>query len=668
MNILSVLAPAILVLLAVACAAENPTPAPTPAPDLQTTPDLGATVEAAVAAALPTGTPTPTPDIDATVEARMSATLAAIPAPTSAPEATTAPTATTAPEATMTPQPTAVPTATPTVVPTATPTVVPTVVPTATPTVVPTAIPTATLQPTPEAITTKLGGKLTVAINHFDTEIMDPHIAGKNVGLYIFNHSQDYLMGIDVDNTLSNAWGWADSWEQVNGSTWDITLKQDIIDHDGVNITAEDGVWNVTRWASDEAAGGYNAVSGGWRNIFKDAEALDSHKFRINLLQDYAFVFNIIPPIGGADLYVFPKHSWVDNGGTPEGWAAAGYGGTGFTDMKVHTLGQSVRHHRFDGYYGDAEYHFKFREMEVILSAWDAPRLAQVATGQVDIANMSGPYVEEIRAAGLKVDGPKAVDVVYLGIYQTFDPGHCTNKLNVRRAMNLAVDAEAIRAGIWPPGIVTPAITAFTSPQDESWNPTLTPYGYDPDEAKRLLKEEGCAGFRFDAYAYDFAAGPEMADMTDAIVTYLVAAGIDARYTPINWAANSQKLRNLQFGSDDGPASGGAHWQLGGRNFGDKIRVHGLCGPQGGSVCNLPDPETWRHRYLEYASIMDKDRRVARAQEMSKELYDLYAGIPIAMRNAVWALDPHTICGDWKPIDGTPAHTMFNTLVPCETW
>ena len=150
------------------------------------------------------------------------------------------------------------------------------------------------------------------------------------------------------------------------------------------------------------------------------------------------------------------------------------------------------------------------------------------------------------------MDGPKAVDVVYLGIYQTYDPGHCTNKLNVRKAMNLAVDAEAIRQGIWPPGLVLPGITAFSSPQDESWNPSLTPYPYDPEEAKRLLKAEGCDGFKFDAYGYDFAAGPEMADMVDAIVTYLVAAGIDATYTPIDWAANALKVRNLGFGSEDG--------------------------------------------------------------------------------------------------------------------
>ena len=513
----------------------------------------------------------------------------------------------------------------------------------------------------------KLGDKLTVALNTFDNEVMDSHVAGKNVGMFSFNHSQDYLMGVEVDNTLTNAWGWSDSWEMVDGSTWDLTFHKDIMDHDGVNITAADCVWNIERLVAPEAVGGFNVFSGSMVNILESVEALDTYKCRINLLQDYAFVFNILPPIGGSDGYVFPMHSWEDNGGTAAGYAAGGFGGTGFVDMVEHKVGQSASFVRFDDYYGDEEFKFKFREMEVLLAAEEAPRLALVQTGKVDIANMSGPYVEEIRAAGLTVDGPKAVDVVYMGIYQTFDDGFCTNKVNVRKAMNLAVDADAIRQGIWPPGLVSPGITAFTSPQDESWNPTLVPYGYDVEEAKRLLRAEGCDGFKFDAYGYDFAAGPEMADMVDSIVTYLVAAGIDATYTPVDWAANSAKVRNLQFSSENGPASGGAHWQLGGRNFADKIRVHGLCGPQGGSVCNLPNPEAWKTKYLAYASVMDRDERVALAQSMSKELYDLYAGVPIALRNAVWAIDPKTICGDWQPIDGTPAHTMFNTLIPCET-
>ncbi len=71
----------------------------------------------------------------------------------------------------------------------------------------------------------------------------------------VFNHAHDFMMGVEVDNTLTNAWGWADSWEQIDGSTWDIDVMEGLLDHDGVEITVEDGVWNVTRWASRPSSG-----------------------------------------------------------------------------------------------------------------------------------------------------------------------------------------------------------------------------------------------------------------------------------------------------------------------------------------------------------------------------------------------------------------------------
>ena len=90
----------------------------------------------------PSAEPLPTTDIDATVEARMSATLTAMPDPTDAP--VSAPTAMPMPASTATlmpaPTATAMPTATPTPRPTATP--IPTPTPTPKPTATPTPIPT----------------------------------------------------------------------------------------------------------------------------------------------------------------------------------------------------------------------------------------------------------------------------------------------------------------------------------------------------------------------------------------------------------------------------------------------------------------------------------------------------------------------------------------------
>ena len=141
MTVWRVVAPAVVILMAVACADESPTPLATP--------DIDAMVRTAVAEVLPTATSTAAPDIDATVEARVAAALAAI--PTATPTPTTTPTPTPVP--TTTPTPTPVPTATPTPTTTPTPTHVPTTTPTPTPvptaTPTPTPVPTATPTPTP---------------------------------------------------------------------------------------------------------------------------------------------------------------------------------------------------------------------------------------------------------------------------------------------------------------------------------------------------------------------------------------------------------------------------------------------------------------------------------------------------------------------------------------
>ncbi len=557
------------------------------------------------------------------------------------PPATTAP-ATAAPEATMAAEPTAVPTA----------------------------APQATPEPTEAMMMdAKLGGKLTVALNSFGNEDMNPNNAGKIYGLAIGAHAADFMMGIEEDNTLTNAWGWSESWAQVDGDTWDFFIRKDMVDHDGVEVTAEDCAWITEHWSTDLANQPGGAISPGWqRQIYKSSEAVDKYHCRVETKQDYAFMWNIIPPIGGADLYAWPKRGWVDlAGGDVDRFDEVGAPMTGFVDYIEREVGNYVRHERFEDYYADEEFHFKFREMEVIVASEDAPRLALVASGKADIANSSGPYVEEIRDQGMKVDGPANVDVVYLALYETRDPNHCTSKVEVRKAMNLAVDQEAVVNGIWAPGTATRAISPFSTFYDESHNPLLQPYPYDPDEARRLLEEAGCAGFDFEGFGYSWAAGPEMADMVDAVVTYLQGVGINARYTPLDWTANVDKVNAGLMSSEHTIASGGAHWQLAARNFGEKIRVHGLCRSHGGGVCNLDDQEYWEDVYLSYAAMTNEEERIKFAQEKAKELYDGYFGVPIALRSGIWAINADTICGEWHPIDGTPSHVMFNTLIPCET-
>ena len=303
--------------------------------------------------------------------------------------------------------------------------------------------------------------------------------------------------------------------------------------------------------------------------------------------------------------------------------------------------------------------------MELVLSSEDAPRIALVQTGAAHMANSSGPFVEEIRAAGLEVDGAKMVDNVYGNFYQSYDEGHCTNKLNVRKALNLAVDAEAIVDALWAPGTATRISHPYTSPFVESWDPSLGLYGYDPDEAMTLLEQEGCAGFDIVVYGFAYAAGPEMLDMQDSICTYFNAVGVNCTFTPIDATAVRPLRQEEKLGSADGPPHSGAHWIPSARNFGEMLRSHGLCPSRGGSVCGMAQQDKYLALKDQYATEADPATRQALAKKISRMVFDEYeGGIPIASRDWIWAVDPNKICG-WEPIDGTAARPMWNTVVPC---
>ena len=340
----------------------------------------------------------------------------------------------------------------------------------------PTVAPTAMAEPTSPPAAVALAAKLRIAINNFSLDEVAPFQGGK-VGLQAPDPFADFLMGITRNNVLTNAWGWSDSWEQIDGKRWDLTLKKDVKFHDGYGLMdAEDVKLGLDILSTEEAAASQCTYCSTWIDLYDRTEILDDHKIRIHLKTDYAFLFNIIPPIGGGDLFMFSVDAWNDGGGTSEGYEKLSAPGSGPFDFIERKVGQFYRFDRFDDYYSP-DFRANHKEMEIILAVEAAPRLALVRTGEVDMANMSGPFVEEIRAAGLKVDGAKSVDNVYGNFYQSYDPGHCTNKLNVRKALNLAVDVDALVLSLWAPARRRGSLIPTPAPIPRSTTPT---WGFIP--------------------------------------------------------------------------------------------------------------------------------------------------------------------------------------------
>ena len=120
----------------------------------------------------------------------------------------------------------------------------------------PTAMPVATATPE-SAPDDGLADKLTIAINNFDKDDLDPYRSGKT-NLASPDPFADFLIGVTRDNALTNVWGWSDSWEQIDGKTWDLTLRDDLKFHDGYGFADAADVKEIADlWATDDAVGSH---------------------------------------------------------------------------------------------------------------------------------------------------------------------------------------------------------------------------------------------------------------------------------------------------------------------------------------------------------------------------------------------------------------------------
>jgi ABC-type transport system substrate-binding protein len=98
--------------------------------------------------------------------------------------------------------------------------------------------------------------------------------------------------------------------------------------------------------------------------------------------------------------------------------------------------------------------------------------------------------------------------------------------IRFRKALNLAIDKEAIIkqlfAGLAKPIAMYPGSNIFALGGD----PTLKPYPFDPQEARRLIKEGGWEGHEFTLISYDRAGCPEITRVIEAMAGFWEKIGV----------------------------------------------------------------------------------------------------------------------------------------------
>lgn len=162
-------------------------------------------------------------------------------------------------------------------------------------------------------------------------------------------------------------------------------------------------------------------------------------------------------------------------------------------------------------------------------------RIAEFEVGNLDILEIPRAELPRWRSRGSEILEEQELRVVYIGLNNERPP---FNDPKVRRALNLAVDVESIvervlfGAALRAKGVLPPALRLSLNQADL--------YAYNPEEARRLLREAGCGeGLGIEIWQRD---NPEGGRILESVQGYLARVGVRAELVTREWGAFKQAI------------------------------------------------------------------------------------------------------------------------------
>lgn len=389
------------------------------------------------------------------------------------------------------------------------------------------------------------GGTLTIGLP-VEPETLDPGDAVYVQEQFILMNLFDSLLSISPDGELHP--GLATAWEpNADYSEFTFTLRQDVTFHDGTPFTAE-------------------AVKASFDHINSDAVLESGGK---SLLQDHSYVETVVVDDYtvtvkfGASYPLFLRDAsrqWLSIS-SPAALEASGadYGrnpvGTGpFKFVQWDAQSQIVLERNPDYNWGPefAAHQGPANLEQVVFRILPeaATRLTAFETGEVLIAG-EPPALDAIALAGsgaatIQTFAQPGVPAILM-INATKAP---TDNVNVRKAMIFAVNQEELaqtafqELGLPATSVISPTTWAY----DEG---AASLYSYNPEEAARLLEEEGWVDADGDGVrekdgetlTIDWPDNPAWSEaFNELLIGYLSEAGFDVQYRSMDDGAAYEEL------------------------------------------------------------------------------------------------------------------------------
>ncbi len=371
----------------------------------------------------------------------------------------------------------------------------------------------------------------------------------------------------------------AESWTvSEDGLAYTFRLRKGVKFHANKDFTptrdvnADDVLFSFERqWRPDHpfhkvSGGGYDYFNSlGMPALLKAVEKLDDHTVRFTLnAVEAPFLANLALPF--AAILSAEYADAMMRRGTPERVDQAPIG-TGPFRFVAYQKDAVVRFAAFDAHWAGRA---PLDELVFAITPDAAVRQARLKAGECHVV----PFPVPADVPALKAD-PEVVVLEQEGLNIGYIAFNVTKKpfddVRVRRALNMAVDKQAIVAAVYQ-GAGVPAVNPIP-PTLWSYNASVRDYPFDPDKAKELLADAGFAkGLTLDLWAMPVqrAYNPNARRMAEMVQADFARIGVTAKIVTYEWGeyrkrvqAGDHQLAMLGWVGDNGDPDNFLHTLLG---------------------------------------------------------------------------------------------------------
>jgi ABC-type transport system substrate-binding protein len=496
-------------------------------------------------------------------------------------------------------------------------------------------------------------GTLTVAVATFGNERWLPHLypGAEDVVLKPWGEnllSRDPKTG-ELSPMLAERWKVADG-----GRTWTFYLRKGVQFHGGRgDVTAEDVRFT---FASIAREGSASSLAPEFRAI-KSMEIEDPYTITVRFEKPSVAFGNKVTQGLFASVGFIHSKRYIES--VTEDGAERHPVATGPFKFVEHVRGDRIVYEAVENHWR-ATPHWK--RLVFLKVPEPATRMAMLRAGSVDVIEIGGEYVDELKKTGMRTLTMPNVAwlMVILGGQWPTKPTYdravpwaqpdAERARKVRLALNLAVDKQAIMQRVLG-GLGTAVGSWLTYPSDPWATPvTIKPYPYDPAKAKALLTEAGYPkGFDVTMNLTAWPGRGYLPDVGEAVATYWERVGIRVKRRPVDRAVFSADFRARSYPGVTlawaAPLVGPEPWEILIRAGHTKSAVH--------LFMEHPKLDEFIDRLATEPSYQERTRIMR--DEMLPWLHDYVPGVAIGATHTIAGVGPKV--GEWPLI---PGHMGFH--------